>query len=209
MKVEKARFMAALATLAVVAFITVATLVAWHLGRHTTKPRSSVSAASIQDHAGTQSRVAAQQLAVQRHNTPYEAVGACDIFPLPVAQQLLGATAKLNRRMTWGNTPASYQITECGYSSANGREVDVKLRSVLTVKELASTRATFTAFSAHGGAGTQRVEGFGDAAYFETRGNMLNILTGTQWVSMWMKDANGTTSLESAKQVAKAVLPWL
>ena len=104
---------------------------------------------------------------------------ACDILTAETAHLLAGADAKTNDAGSSPTNLGSTSVTICSYhSETTGNSVDLQVSSALNQAGADSNKAQFTSNLP---SAAKKVQGYGDAAYWDSTFGQLNVLKHNNW----------------------------
>jgi hypothetical protein len=141
-------------------------------------------------------------------STDYAAVDACDLLKLDEAQLILGsaATASANTGSTKSN---DVNVSTCSYTNNATAVADIKVATIMVRSALSKDGANSNkaVFGTGRPDGAEKVEDFGDEAYFMPKIGQLNILDGNNWLIVsYGSTSPSSRTLDNAKAVAHLAL---
>lgn len=141
-------------------------------------------------------------------NTDYAAVNACDLLKLDEAQAILGKSASLGATVA-DTKSKDVNVSTCSYTNNASAVADIKVATIVVRSALSKTGANSNkaVFGKGTPQGVQKVEDFGDEAYFTPSLGQLNILDGNNWLIVNYGSNNlRSQTLDNAKSVAHLAL---
>lgn len=137
----------------------------------------------------------------------YKVIKACEVLTPQIAQHVAGADATSSDAAPEASTE-SINVSNCNYYSVSSKTgVGLLARSAIDKTGAQSNEAQFTTQLP---AGSQKVEGYGDAAYWSPSYGQLNILKSNNWYILSVGPANPSQhTLEQTEAYAKSIIDKL